>query len=178
MRKALKSAVRKLRACRSGFTLIELIAALAISSIVMTSIVSIAVLTYKICNTNHKQADAQNLAVMTIQKIENTVRYQNSVRIYKDKADIDTTEIGSAIYYDDTKKGVNVGSYTYLENYFDPYSCTLTFSNDNTDPGSLLKINIEITDKSGETIYTTDTSVCIMNGSVSGETSGNAITFS
>lgn len=173
---SLKSAAVKVRHSRSGFTLIELIVALAVSVIVMTSLISIAVLTYKSCSACEKQSGAQNLAVLTLERIQNSVRYKGTVIIYSDPEDIPSSDTDSSIYYDPAENGINIGSNTYLKGAFSAYNCVLTFSNSSSAPNNLLEVEITITDKKGNTLYSTVSSIYLLNGKVSG-TSGKAITF-
>lgn len=178
MRTALKSAAAKARSSRSGLTLIELIVAIAVSAIVMTSVITIGVLTYRACNASERQSVAQNLAVLTMQKIQNTVRYKGSVKIYPTPDDIPSKDNGTAIYYNAAEDGVTVGRATYLKGTFNTYDCELNFINSASAPGKLLEIQIEVKDKGGNRLYYTASSIYLMNGYVTGASEGSAITCS
>jgi prepilin-type N-terminal cleavage/methylation domain-containing protein len=164
---------------RAGFTLIELIVAIAISTIILGAITSIFVLTYKSYDSNTSQADAQNLAALTIEKIQTEVRASNIVYMCKDSSDIsglpfnDDDYTYTPIYYDATNSGIDIGGNTYLAGTFKNYVCNLTFS---SHTGRLLDLYVNITNSSGATIYQTSTSIYLtQDGAQISGLSGNAI---
>ena len=175
--------VRRVSAGRSGLTLIELIVAMAVATIVMSAIVGIFIMTYRSYDAGNMHANAQNLAVMTLQKIDNAVRYKNTITIYSDKSAVPGTEL--PVYYDSGSDGIKIGSDTYLQGSFKNYKCVLVFSNDNysadaedNTKNNLLKIDVTITDNSGNTLFKTTGSVYLLNGKIDNNSTGAAVTYS
>ncbi len=150
---------------RSGFTLVELIVAMAISTIVMGVIITVTVLMYQSYDANTQQATAQNLAVLTMQKVKDSVRYSPSVAIYDDTTAA-SGATGTLVYYDSTKNGIDIGSTTYLQGAFKGYTCNFDFSNNDTTHNNLLGITITINDNKGKPVFSTTGSVYLMNGNV------------
>lgn len=162
---------------QGGFTLIELVVAMAIATIVMAAVAGIFTITIKTYNNSTQQADAQNLAAMTARKIEQEVRVCANLNIYTNKVD---SPSGTEIYYDDTKQGIYIGSSTsnstYLAGTFDKYGCKLDFKGTGT---ALLNVTVTITDGGGKTISSVNTSVYLVNGTkISGTDDGSVIVFS
>ncbi|MFT8889639.1 MAG: prepilin-type N-terminal cleavage/methylation domain-containing protein [Ethanoligenens sp.] len=76
---------------RNGFTLIELIVVMAITSIIMAALVGVFVFTGNMANQTSLAADAQTAAIQVEQQIELGTRYATAVGVYPDN-----TGIGSA----------------------------------------------------------------------------------
>lgn len=181
--KSIAQKVRRMFCKRSGFTLIELIVAMAIATIVMTAIVGIFLITYRSYDESSMRTDAQNIAVLVLQKINGSVRYRDTVTIYSDKSAVPATEL--PIYFDSSTNGIKFGDDTYLDGSLKRYNCIFEFSNDNYSAdyqdktkNNLLKIKVTITDKTGKALFKTTGSVYLLNGEISNNDTGAAITYS
>lgn len=162
---------------RAGFTLIELIVAIAISTIILGAITNIFVLTYKSYDSNTSQAEAQNLAALTIEKIQTEVRASNIIYMC-----VNSSYISGLPFDDDdysytpiysANSGIEIGGNTYLAGTFKNYVCNLTFS---SHTGRLLDLYVNITNSSGDTIYQTSTSIYLaQDGAQISGLSGSAI---
>jgi len=163
--------VKKTRKPHAGFTLIELVVAMAISAILLGSLASVFILTYKSYDANTSQAQAQNLALLTVQKIQSEVRTCSCTTICKTETDISAVPTNdnftyTPIYYDSQNHGIDIGGNTYLAGTFKNYGCILNFSC--TAPtANLLNLTVNITDSSGNTLYSTSTSIYTQYGSIS-----------
>ena len=107
----------------AGFTLIELVVAIAISTILLGSFTSLFVLTYKTYTLNISQAETQSLAALTVEKIQTEVRTCSSLIMVKDETDIPAVTTNydftyTPIYYDSINHGINIGSNIYLADTF------------------------------------------------------------
>lgn len=175
---------------KPGVTLVELVVALAILGIVLVSLSSIFALTYKSIDKSTSGADAQNLAVLAMEKIQNEVRNGSGIEIlnYDETNDIlssSTLKDPTLFYYEKNQSCFVNGkdsSSTYLAGSFKKYYCKLTF---NPSPGQskLLVVTVEIRDKNiadenKNTIYSTSTNIYVPHGTISGSENGNAIAIS
>ena len=161
----LKSALRALRKNSKGLTLIELTVTISIAAIIMGSIVTIVVIMYKSFDSDGNNVQAQNLCVMTMQKITDTLRYADTVTI----SDI---ESGNGIYYDKSADGIHMGNDVFLAGGFKGYAVDFKFSK---EKDNLLAISMCVKSKNGKTKYYTLTSkVYLMNGKIENEGTGNS----
>ncbi len=167
------TALRRRLKTHAGFTLIELVVAIAISAIILVCFASVFILTYKSFNGNTSAADAQNLAMLTVQKIQSETRNCQTLTI-------NTSQTSNAsgtkqLYFDTKNNGISVGGNTYLAETFKNYVCTLTFSGTGTD---LLGLAIKISDNYGHQLYQTSTSVYLNDKeAISGAVSGGYIVY-
>lgn len=158
---------------QGGFTLIELVVTIAIASIAMSLIAGIFTILLKSYNQSTNIADAQNLATLSVRKVEQEVRVCTSLKIYDTKVD---SASGTPIYFDDSKHGINIGDGTYLADTFDKYDCTLKFTGCNTN---ILGVSVTIKDKSGKTLSSIESSVYLENKpKIDGTDGGGFIVFS
>lgn len=162
----------KVRKANSGLTLIELIVASAISVMIMGVAVTILLLLLRSFDTSTKQTQAHNLCVMTVQKIDTTLRYSKTVTI-------SNTDSGDGIYYDPSSNGIHIGSSTYLGQTFKGYKVYFVFSNIDTTKNNLLGIKMTVKSKDGNaTYYTLNSKVCLLNGSINSTDTGDSIQYS
>ncbi len=123
---------------RKGFTLIELVVVLAITSIVLAAIGGIMVFGNNIVkNTNYK-FDEHTMALLLEQKIKNTVQNSTSLTIYSSPSPLPTSS--GYLYFDTTPSGgtanaaliINPKSgapeIAFQKGYFKGYTVTVAFS--------------------------------------------------
>lgn len=165
--------INRMIIAKKGFTLIEIIVATAISAIIMASATSIFIVMYNAYESSKNQADAQNLCVLTTQKIADTVRYSNSV-------EISDTNSGDGIYYDTTNSTMHIGKDAFMKDAFGKYYVVLNFSDENVGKDNLLGIKIYIKSKNQmKTYYSMNSDIYLPNGKISpAGSSGCAVRFS
>lgn len=173
------SALHKRIKPHSGLTLLELIVTIAISTIIMVALTSIVTMTYKSFNMNTNDANAQNLAVLTVQKIQNETRNCTALNIYSYNNATGVTTPSTApsatlLFYDSKNSGISIGGTVYLKGIFKNYNCVLTFTGTGTE---LLGLEVQIYDNNNKLLYQSSTSIYLNNQKTITVASGNAIAF-
>lgn len=159
-----RAALRALRDNNNGLTLLEITVTISIAVIIMGAVTTLIMILYKSFESGGKNAQAQNLCVMTTQKIADTLRYADTVTI-------SGNESGEGIYYDKPSDGIHLGNDVFLKGEFKGYSVDFKFSN---EKDNLLGISMTVKSKDGRTRYYTLTSkVYLLNGRIEAEGTGN-----
>lgn len=159
------SPFRAIRDNKKGLTLLELTVTIAIMTIIMGSVVTMIILMYKSYDSASNQSQAQNLCVLTTQKIADTLRYENTVKVTGSAS-------GDGIYYDAANSGIHMGSTVFMKGAFKSYKVEFTFVK-NKD--NLLDITMTVKSKDGRnTYYTMKTDVYLFNGKIGTDGSGSS----
>ncbi|ADU26365.1 PulJ/GspJ family protein [Ethanoligenens harbinense] len=174
---------------RQGFTLIELVVVLAITSIVLVAIGGIMVFGNNIVkNTNYK-FDEHTMALLLEQKIKNTVQNSTSLTIYNDPSFLSSCTNGY-LYFDTTPSGgtanaaliINPKSgapeIAFQKGYFKGYTVTVSFKETSA---AVLHVTISIyNNANANDNYTLNTDIPINNigrgftsASITDNTGGN-----
>lgn len=161
----IKAALRDLRKDGKGLTLIETTVTISIVAVIMGAIVTLMIMMYKSFESNTNNVETQNLSVLAMQRIEDTLRYADTVTI----SDV---ESGEGIYYDKLAEGIHIGNDVYLKGEFKGYTVDFEFSK---EKDNLLDISMCVKSKNGKTKYYTLTSkVYLLNGKIQKAGTGNS----
>lgn len=150
---------------RKGFTLIELVVVLAITSIVLAAIGGIMVFGNNIVkNTNYK-FDEHTMALLLEQKIKNTVQNSTSLTIYSSPSPLPTS--GGYIYFGASPTGLVIkpsdsGSVSvFQQGRFTYYPVTVSFKETSA---AVLHVTISIyNNANANDNYTLNTDIPINN---------------
>ena len=140
-----------------GITLVELIAAMAISSIVLTCIIGIFNIGISAYNTSIDNFNKTTTAQIVIQRIQGEVKYANTVTIYNANP---TT--GDYIF---SNNGVYTQGGSSAFTLSNNYDCTLTFTK-STNSSKIINLTVKVKN------YTVTTSIYLMSGIVTDSTNG------
>lgn len=179
---------------KKGLTLVEVIVASAVSSILLAGILSIILPTVETVRFNENLAHAKNMSSQLIQQVSNAVQYAKSISIesgtytpsggsaaaksaiYQEYDTVDTNLL-KTMYI---KKGQITANDLLGEGFYDNLKFTITYEKAATK-ADILQMNISVTKKNRSTVvFKTSASIKLYNANVvdhSGATDGTYILF-
>lgn len=168
---------------KGGFTLIELVVAMAVASIALSIFAGLITITLQSYRQSTTMSDVQNLSSMVETKIEQEIRASSSLQISSSKIDTSTEK---ELYFDINQNCLMLiknGSETpYFSGMFDKYNFDLEFSYDSSKSPYLLGVTIMIKDKNDKVIYTLNTTIyldglALKNANIIGVNKGKFIVY-
>lgn len=164
-----------------GFTLVELIVAMAIFVPLMATIIGLFIFATNIFTRTNDRFFAKELAVVIVQRIENNVEYADTMTIAADK---------TAVSFDSSKKYMYLSDGSYCESSGVTESCRLPAGTDGSYGSFICKLEftrqsdrtlgvyIEI-DKNGANLFSTNTDIYsnnMLSSNIQGS-SGTAVEY-
>lgn len=155
---------------KKGFTLVELIASIAIIVVVLAVISGIFTFSLNVYTTSMDNYMARTTSQIVMQKIQNEIKYSNSVSV--DSTLPSTLNAGTNYLYSSSGSLI-ISSGTSIQDTFPDaskaaqYNCSVSFT---ASSAKTVDVTITIT-KNSKTLYTTTTSIFILgliNGAVGG----------